>query len=221
MIPRFRKLLLALVVPLLFLGCEELAGLVPDNPTIILDAACSGNATFTGSRVLLACNTVNGNLVSIDVIGADISSEFDGYNIHISFSPGSFRYTGFVTTAHPFTPPCNDPGGLLLCSDNLAAANTSGLVVYSVTLTGANPTGVTIGTGNQAVLGTLMFEAVSVSSTSPVFSAPISTQMCVGPTTSGAALTAMDPIICPLGVTTVGGVSWDNASLLLPATEQP
>ena len=115
---RTARLLLAFVVPFLFLGCEDDGN---NTPTIILDAACADNATATGSRVFLACNTVNGNMVSIDVIGAEISDEIDGYNIQLSFSPGSFRYTGFVTGANPFTPPCNNPGGQLLCTDNLSA----------------------------------------------------------------------------------------------------
>lgn len=206
-------MLLAAMLPTLFCGCTE--GDEDGGPP--LTAACDATPAGAGARVFLDCNSESGNMVSIDVIAADVTDEIDGYNIRLTFSPAAFRYTGFVSTAEPFMPACNALDGMLLCFDNSADANNSGVVIYTVTLTGSNPIGHVIGAGNQAVLGTLRFQAASVSSTSLAFENPNTTGGCVSATNTGTGLTAMDAT-CPSGVRFVAVSTFDDSSLTLSAT---
>ncbi len=187
--------------------------------TVILDAACTSTlGGSTSPRVFLDCATVSQNLVNVEIVAADIPDEIDGYNVHLSFSPSVFRYVGFDATAEPFAAgSCGDPN-TLLCEDNADDANNTGLVIYSMALVGSDPPGEVI--GQPEVLGRLLFEAASVSSTSVSFVGDaVTTAECVDQA-SGTALLTYDPLnaSCPPGVETIGGLTLDSSSLTLSAT---
>jgi hypothetical protein len=200
-----RFALLALLLPALVLACS-------DSETVDeqLLATCSSNPTATGARVYLACGTVNGNMVSVDIYAQEVGQEVDGYNIRVTFAPTVFQYRGFVDTATPFGA-CD--GSSVICTQN-AGANTDGEVVYGVTRPPATSGSLS---NSKTLLGTLMFEAVHAADTGLSFTSPQTTTQCVSDTTSGTAL-YRDNITClSTFLEIVGGISWDSADLQLGA----
>lgn len=201
-----RFALLALLLPALALACS-------DSETVDeqLLATCSSNATATGARVYLACGTVNGNMVSVDIYAQEVGQEVDGYNIRVPFAPTVFQYRGFVDTATPFGT-CD--GSSVICTQNGSAANIDGEVVYGVTRPPATSGSLS---NSKTLLGTLMFEAVNAASTGLSFTSPQTTTQCVSDATSGTALFRGNVTCLQTGLEVVGGINWDNADLQLGA----
>jgi hypothetical protein len=209
-----RFLLIALPASLLLTSCNDSGS--SDNPQQLV-AACMATVTGSGARVYANCATSAAGMVSVELFAANVTDEVDAYNIVLNFSPSVFHYMGFSPSETLFAPMvCN--GGSVLCVDNANTnANSTGQVVYGVSLTGTNPTGVIPNPGPTR-LGRLTFEATSASQTSLAFGAP-AMGGCVGSASTGSALMQVnfnDPNNNCV-VTVISGITFNQGSVTLSA----
>ena len=206
MFEALRPTVMVVLATLLLLGCSD--GDADVIPGAGLTASCTAPLTGTGPRVFLDCGTVSGNLVTVDVIGADITDQVDAYNLIIFFSPSAFTYLGFDRKSTLFTTSDCDLVGDVLCLDNSGTANSDSRVVLGVSKIGVTPIGVTIGTGSQQTLARLIFRAASASQTLPAFSTSAQAG-CVGQDTTGTALLeVISSVNC--ASTVISGITFSN-----------
>ena len=165
--PRPALLVLLVLAPLLGAGCQGSGG--DDQGSGFRITFTTGPPSAQAEVVYLRLHDAGGSLVTLDIVGRNVTPALDGLDLVLAFDPAiveawSASDVTFLGTCG-LTRPDNS---ILLCADSIASgsANTSGVLLFSAAPQGASPAPVPI--LGDVVLASVTFRARSRGA-SPVY----------------------------------------------------
>lgn len=156
---RFAALALALLPALLAAGCGDSDG--DDQGSGFRAVFVPGPAPPAAEAAFLQLFKASGELVTLDVVGTDISAPLDGLDLWVSFDP--LVVEAFGVSDRTFLGECGltrPDNTVLLCLDNIAngGAAAMGELSFSARPTGLSPVPETVSNGR--VLASVTFRAL-------------------------------------------------------------
>jgi len=122
----------------------------------------SGTLTATSEVVYVRLRHGAGSLITLDIVGRDITPSLDGLDLALSFDPSILEATAF--SDETFLGSCGltrPDNTILLCADSIGSgiANSSGVAIFSAVPHGASPTPAVV--AGEVTLASVTFRAVS------------------------------------------------------------
>lgn len=198
---RFAALALALLPGLMAAACGDSDG--DDQGSGLRAAFVPGPAPPAVEAAFLQLFKASGELVTLDVVGTDISAPLDGLDLVVSFDP--LVVEAFGVSDKTFLGECGQTrpdNTVLLCLDNIAngGAAATGELFFSARPQGSNPTPESVSSGR--VLASITFRALRKGRSPVAFhvaSSPGSTggfsQVTSAVDPTGAAMVAFSPAV--------------------------